>query len=124
MPGYLVSAPPVSRPAAYYFILGLYRENGKEDGTTVVYRGYIGTMKKRMETIMVYLGYVGMMEKRMETTIVFWGYMGIMEKKMETTIVYWGYIRVLLKHQCKGCFPKLGLWFFAGGPLDLKFPKP
>ena len=109
-------APPASRPAAHYFILGLCRENGKESGTTVVYRGYIGIMEKKMETVIVFSGYIGIMEKRMETTIVFWGYMGIMEKKMETTIVYWGYIRVLLKHQCKGCFPKLGLFFLKRSP--------
>ena len=48
----------------YYSILGLYRDNGKE-----------------METTIVYWGYIGIMEKKMETTVVYWGYIGIMEKK-------------------------------------------
>ena len=52
-----------------------------------------------METTIVHRGYIGIMEKKMETTVVFWkikwkllfhrGYIGIMEKKMETTVVYW-----------------------------------
>ena len=40
------------------------------------------------ETTIVYRGNIGMMEKKLETTIVYRGNIGIMEKKMETTIVY------------------------------------
>ena len=64
------------------YILGLYRDNGKENGN---HHGILG----------LYRGYIGIMEKKMETTIVYWGCIGIMEKKMETTIVYWGYIGVI-----------------------------
>ena len=31
-----------------------------------------------METTIVYRGYIGIMEKKMETTIVYWGYIGVM----------------------------------------------
>ena len=49
-----------------------------------------------METTIVHRGYIGIMEKKMETTVVYWkikwkllfhrGYIGIMEKKMESPI--------------------------------------
>ena len=42
-----------------------------------------------METTIVYRGYIGIMERKMETTIVYRGYIGIMEKKMETTRLHW-----------------------------------
>ena len=45
----------------YYNILGLYRDNGKENGNYRGYRDYIG--------------------------IINWCHMGIMGKKMETTVV-------------------------------------
>ena len=49
-----------------YRILGVYRDNGKEDGNYS-------------------LGFrVGIMEKKMETTLICWRYIGIMEKKMQT----------------------------------------
>ena len=38
-----------------------------------------------METTVVCRGYIGIVEKKMETTIVCWGYIGIMEKKVEAT---------------------------------------
>ena len=65
--------------------MGLYWDNGKENGTTIVYWVYIGIMEKKMETTIVYWVYIGIMEKKMETTRVYWVYIGIMEKKMETT---------------------------------------
>ena len=40
-----------------------------------------------MEATMVYRGYIRIMEKKMEATMVFWGYIKIMEKKMQATIV-------------------------------------
>ena len=54
------------------------------------YWGYMGIMKKKMETtIMGYIGYIlGLL----------WGIIGITEKKMETTIVYWGNIGVQILH--------------------------
>ena len=66
-----------SEPRFINFLCKLPREDSKSGGTpgpwaiTIVYRGY-----------------VGIMEKKIETTIVYWGYSGIMEKKMETTIVF------------------------------------
>ena len=65
--------------------MGLYRDNGKENGN---YRDYIG--------FRVYWGYIGIMEKKMETTtmglyrdyrVYYWGYIGIMENQMETTMM-------------------------------------
>ena len=47
-----------------------------------------------METTVVYRGYIGIMEKKMETTIVSWGYRGIVENKMETLI---GIIRDIIR---------------------------
>ena len=47
------------------YILGLYRDNGKENGNDC-----IGIMEKRMETILLegmYQGYIGIMEKKVET---------------------------------------------------------
>ena len=52
-----------------YSILGLYRENGRENGQYHI----------------VYWEYIGIMEKKMEC-IFHWEYMGIMEKKMEASI--------------------------------------
>ena len=54
-------------------ILGLYSNNGKQDGN---YTDYIGVIQGLQD--------------------LYWGYIGIMEKKMETTIACWGYIRVIL----------------------------
>ena len=51
-------------------MLGLCRDNGKENGNYYI----------------VYWGYIGIMEKKIETTTVYWGYKGTMEKKMELTI--------------------------------------
>ena len=41
--------------------IGLYRDNGKEHGNynNGLYRGYIGIMEKKMETIIVYWSYIG-----------------------------------------------------------------
>ena len=36
--------------------LGLYRDNGKENETTIIYWGYIGIMEKKMETTILYYG--------------------------------------------------------------------
>ena len=47
----------------YYSILGLQWDNGKEHGNHYsilgFYRGYIGIMGKKMETITVCWGYIG-----------------------------------------------------------------
>ena len=72
----------LSRVAALYLLCleligGLYRENEKENGNYYIILGFIGIMKKKMETIILYRDYIGL----------FWSYIGIMEKKMETTIV-------------------------------------
>ena len=34
----------------YYIIMGLYRDNGKENGNYYIIMGFIGIMKKRRET--------------------------------------------------------------------------
>ena len=43
------------------YIMGLYWDNGKENGHDLI----------------VCWGYIGMMEKKMETTVVYWGYIGL-----------------------------------------------
>ena len=70
--------------------LGLYRNSGKEYGNYYSILGLYRNNGKKMETTKAYWGYIGIMEKNMETTIVYWDYIGIMEKKEETTIVYCG----------------------------------
>ena len=44
------------------YILGLYRDNGKENGNCRVYRGSLGVMLGK------YWGYTRMTENKMETT--------------------------------------------------------
>ena len=39
-----------------------------------------------METTIVYKGFIGIMEKKMETTIVYKGYIGIMERKWKLVL--------------------------------------
>ena len=46
------------------YILGLYWDNGKENGNYRDYRVNIGVM------LGIYWGYIGIMENKMETTIV------------------------------------------------------
>ena len=50
----------------YYSISGLYRGDGQDNGTTIVYWSCIGVMEKKMETTIVYWGCTGVMEKKME----------------------------------------------------------
>ena len=45
-------------------IQGMYRGNGKENGS---YYSILGS----------YIGYIRIMEKKMEATIVYWGYIGV-----------------------------------------------
>ena len=85
-----------------YSILGLHRDNGKDNGNCYsilgMYRdngkgsilGCIGIMENRMEQIIVCWGCIGIMERIMETTIVYWGCIGKMENRMEKIIVCWG----------------------------------
>ena len=68
--------------------MGLYRDNGKENGN--------------------YSSILGIMEKKMKTTLACWGYIGIMEKTMETTVVYWGYIGIA---SCPGQLCKSFDWY-------------
>ena len=50
--------------------LGLYRDNGKENGNYYSMSGE----KENMETTMVYWGYTGVVENKMETTGIIEGY--------------------------------------------------
>ena len=52
-------------------IMGLYRDNGKENGN-YYNGGYIGIMENKMETTIMglYRDYTGIVEKEMETTIM------------------------------------------------------
>ena len=79
-----------------YSILGLHRNNGKENGNYYSILGLYRTMEKNTETTIVTIvcwGYVETMEKSKERNYYsILGNIGIMEKKMETTIVYWGNI--------------------------------
>ena len=45
-----------------------------------------------METTIICRGYIGIMGKKMEAAIICRGYIEIVEKKTETTIVYRDYI--------------------------------
>ena len=74
--------------------MGLYGDNGKENGSYYSILGYLGIMEKKVEATIVHWGYMGIMEQNMEATIVHWGYMGTMEENMEATIVYWGYMGI------------------------------
>ena len=83
-------------------MLGIYRDNGKENGNYRDYRGlywgYTGMMEKNMETIgimwdYIHWGCIGIMEKKTETIgimgdCIHWGYIGMMEKKMDYYIVF------------------------------------
>ena len=54
-----------------YSILGLYKDNGKQNGNYyIIYWENVGIMKMNMET----------------TTQYIWGYVGIRENKMGSTI--------------------------------------
>ena len=57
----------------YRVILGLYRDNGKENGNYYIW-GYIGVIwgEWKRKWKLLYIG-------------LYWGYVGIMEKKMATT---------------------------------------
>ena len=63
----------IEKNGNYYGIWGLYRESGKDNGSTTVNWGYTERVEKSMVTTMVHWCYIGRMEKKMETTIVYWG---------------------------------------------------
>ena len=53
------------------YILGLYWDNGKENGN--YYNGLYRDYRVYTGVILgIYRGYIGIMEKKMETTIVLW----------------------------------------------------
>ena len=66
----------------YIYILGLYRNSGKENENyynACYYR--FGRLKKKMETtVMGYIG-LGRMEKKMETTVMGYTGLGRIERK-------------------------------------------
>ena len=51
-------------------ILGLYGENGKENGNYYSISGLYGIMEKKIETTIVHWGYIRRMENKMETAML------------------------------------------------------